>query len=293
MSEPLRVDIDDVLQYQPEETWQNMSPVDRKVVQSLRYILNNGSMMAMNNLTAQTPSLPSLSTAVGSALGETSQGLFSPSTVTPSTIENTSPHIPQAGQVLRPTLSPGKKYVQWLLQDLNGKETPISFGRAPPPQVSHIFSPAADSSISPTSDDTSPLRTIYPNGASLRGWHIGSTSSHAVYGWRGGDGKEIKFVGYGPHAERDPNSVVNFDFRGNGETCTASGVMNGFTSEDDKENFDLGGQHENGRPFWDRRQRTWVAGKGYPRVPCGNMKIDRAVEVYGGGVAGYCHGCVG
>jgi len=293
MSEALRVDIDDVLQYQPEETWQNMSPVDRKVVQSLRYILNNGSVMAMNGLAPKMPTLPTLSTTIGPGAGNTSQGLFSPATATPSTTEKTSPHTVQAGQVLRPTLSPGKKSVQWLLQDLDGKETPISFGRAPPPQISPIFSPTADPSISPNSNHTSPSRTPYPNVSSLRGWHIGSASPHAVYGWRGGDGKEIKFVGYGPHAERDPNSVVNFDFRGNVETCAASGLMNGFSTEDEKENFDLGGQHENGRQFWDRKQRNWAARQGYPRVPCGNVKIDRAAEVYGGGIAGFCHGCVG
>ena len=91
--------------------------------------------------------------------------------------ENGSPHIVQAGQVLKPNISPGKRSVQWMLQDLNGKETPINFGRAPPPHVCGACEPSTPT-ISSTSADTSPVKTPH----SVRRWQIGSTWSPNPYG---------------------------------------------------------------------------------------------------------------
>ena len=194
--------------------------------------------------------------------------------------DNGSPHGIQVGQVLKPSLSPGKKTVQWMLQDLDGKETPIKFGRAPPPEAAFADEPLTPT-MSSTSDDTSPLKTPH----SVRGWHIGSASSPNPYGWAGGDGKEIKFVGYGPYAERDPNNVVNFNFNGRTSSFGTS-VPNGFS--EDKENLRF---TEYVAP---KSQQQWAQKLGYHKVPCGNVEITHAVEhiPFGSQLAGYCHDCM-
>jgi hypothetical protein len=195
--------------------------------------------------------------------------------------ENGSPNAIPIDQLLKPTIVPRKKTVQWMLQDCGGKETPVKFGRAPAPDNTSIFDPSTPT-LSSSSDDTSPLKTPH----SLRGgWHIGSTLSHSPYGWTGGDGKEIKFIGYGPHAERDPNSVVNFNFQGRTSSFGAATVSNGF--HEDKENFSA----DYVAP---RSQRQWAEKLGYHRVPCGNVEITHAVEQipFGKQLANYCHDCM-
>lgn len=200
----------------------------------------------------------------------------------PSTIidEDGSPHGVQAGQVLKPGFSPGKRTVQWMLQHVDGKETPIKFGRAPPPEVGLACEPSTPT-ISSTSDDTSPLKTPH----TLNRWHIGSASSRNPYGWVGGDGKEIKFVGYGPYAERNPNSVVNFNFHGLTSSYGTS-VPNGFT--EDIENF------RSADYVAPRSQRQWAQKLGYHNVTCGDVEITHAVEQlpFGSQLAGYCHDCM-
>ena len=183
--------------------------------------------------------------------------------------ENGSPHTVQPGQVLKPNLSPGKKTVHWTLQDLDGTETSIKFGRAAaPPAPPGLVSPGP--TISPRSDDTSPLDTPQ------RGWSIGSAASPNPYGWKGGDGKEIRFVGYGPYAERDPNSVVNFDFQGRSNSA-----------------WGLGENKENVARVAPRSQKQWAEKMGYPKVPCGNAVVQTASEMipFGSQLAGYCFDC--
>ena len=194
--------------------------------------------------------------------------------------ENGSPNNVQVDQVLKPTfINPRKKTVQWMLQDLDGTETPAKFGRAPVPSAMPVFLPST-ATISSRSDDTSPVKT--PN--SLRGWQIGSTLSHIPYGWTGGDGKEIKFMGYGPHAERDPNSVVNFNFQGRTASFGAA-TSNGYHEE--KENI----SHDYVAP---RSQRQWAEKLGYHKAPCGDVEITHAVEQipFGSQLANYCHDCM-
>lgn len=167
--------------------------------------------------------------------------------------ENGSPNAIPIDQLLKPNIVPRKKTVQWVLQDCDGKETPVKFGRAPTPDITSIFDPSTPT-ISSSSDDTSPLKTPH----SLRsGWHIGSTLSHSPYGWTGGDGKEIKFIGYGPHAERDPNSVVNFNFQGRTSSFGTATISNGF--HEDKENFST----DYVAP---KSQRQWAEKLGYHKI---------------------------
>jgi len=184
----------------------------------------------------------------------------------------------QVGQVLTPSLSPGKKNVNWLLKNLDGTETPIRFGRAPPPPVPDVYTSMPTSS--PTSDTTSALQTPH----NIPGWRIGSARAYNPYGWKGGDGREISFIGYGPHAERDPNTVVDFDFRGMSARF-ATAVSNGFADAE-----------ENRSPFVaPKSQRQWAEKLGYSKVPCGNVKINDAVEhmPFASNGPGYCYDCVG
>ncbi len=115
----------------------------------------------------------------------------------------------------------------------------------------------------------------------LCGWQIGSKSTHQSYAWKGGDGKEIRFSGYGPYAERDPNHAVNFNFHG-----TSSNMVPGWS----KENFSP--PSECVAP---RSQRQWAEKLGYQKIPCGNMEITHAVEQVplGQQLAGYCYDCAG
>jgi len=46
------------------------------------------------------------------------------------------------------------------------------------------------------------------------GWAIDSEAPRTRYQWRGGDGREIAFMGHGAIAEKDPNPPVNFSTYG-------------------------------------------------------------------------------
>lgn len=275
-------DLQAALRYMPEDEWLRMSHAKREAVWNLRRIFNKGRPRTANAMLLQRspPRAPLKSIGhlpVANTMAKANT--YDPSIKTVN--DNGSPNGVQAGQILKPRLIPGKKTVQWMLQDIDGKETPIKFGRAAPPNVTPIFEPSTPT-VSSTSNDTTPLKTPH----SLRGWQIGSAFSPVPYGWTGGDGKEIKFVGYGPHAERDPSSVVNFNFQGRTGSYSAS-VPNGFN--EDKEN----------RPseahVAPKSQRQWAEKFGYQKVPCGNVEISQAVEYcipFGSQLAGYCHDCM-
>ncbi|KAK5165860.1 uncharacterized protein LTR77_008783 [Saxophila tyrrhenica] len=183
----------------------------------------------------------------------------------------------QAGQRITPSFSPGKKNVNWMLRDLDGTETPIKFGRAPPPSSGRLFTPTTPAAAT-LSDDTTPIKTPFsPNG-----WRIGSAFSKSPYGWKGGDGKEIRFVGYGPHAERDPNTVVDFDFQGKTASFSTA-LSNGFEEGNSLPSTGVA----------PKSQRQWAEKLGYQSVPCGNVEITHAVEQmpFVSQLAGYCYDC--
>ena len=275
-------DLESALEYKSPEQWSRMHPDLRRAIQNLRNFHKTGSWQPSHTLPSQSSS-PWLAAKVVES--HFSEGLMADAgnnmPYLGSVDDNGSPHSVQVGQVLKPTLSPGKKTVQWMLLNLDGKETPIKFGRAPAPHVSPVHEPSTPT-ISAASDSTSPLTTPH----SLQGWQIGSAYSYNPYGWTGGDGKEIKFVGYGPHAERDPNTVVDFHFNGRTASYSTS-TPNGF-KDDDKENRPSEGR------VAPRSQRQWAEKLGYHKVPCGNVEITHAVEQipFGSQLAGYCHDCV-
>ena len=268
------------LGYISPENWAMLSGEERMEIakeRELYKIQRRSSKGAPSNYLAATAGADMNSTSCSSDL-ITQRGM--PAATMNFVDENGSPNNIEIGPMLKPTLiNPRKKTVQWMLQNLDGTETPAKFGRAPAPSAMPVFSPST-ATISSRSEDTSPPKT--PN--SVRGWQIGSTLSHIPYGWTGGDGKEIKFIGYGPHAERDPNSVVNFNFQGRTSSFGA-GTSNGYHEE--KENF----SHEYVAP---RSQRQWAEKLGYHRVPCGDLEITHAVEQipFGSQLANYCHDCM-
>ncbi|KAK3705894.1 hypothetical protein LTR37_013047 [Vermiconidia calcicola] len=265
----------------PDEEWSRLTPEMRVTIQQRRAERTIQQRRLTLTLPTQfSPPQAPLIAGPDHSMNNSIAPVFTPSSIhNPAANSDFPRYAVQAGQVLRPSLSPGKKSVQWMLQDVNGEQTPIKFGRAPPPSA--IFEPSTPT-ISSTSEDTSPMKTPH----SMRGWHIGSSYSPNPYAWKGGDGKEIRFIGYGPHAERDPNSVVDFDFHSRTNSFTAS-VPNGFKEE--KENL---GPQEYVAP---RSQRQWAERVGYPKVPCGNVEITHAVEhmPFGSQLAGYCYDCTG
>ena len=191
----------------------------------------------------------------------------------------------RAGQVLKPTLSPGKKNLQWILQDIDGQERPISFGRAPPPPPPPGTFSDGSPAISPTSDDTSPFKT--PQGH--HAWTIGASFTSRPYGWKGGDGQEISFSGYGPQTEYNPMSPVNMMFFPSNHSSPLQ-QPHGSNSP--------GNQYQSPK-VWPRSQKQWAELAGYnnvaTKVPCGNMEFVSAVEHMPmwapESAMGYCNDC--
>ena len=267
-------DWSDALDWVPANLWATMSSDMKRKILALRELNKPHRWLSPNTLPfqRQPPGAPFKHVSHRSWQGIAPQ----PSVTVPAVNfidDNGSPHNVEAGQVLKPCVSPGKKNVQWMMQGLNGKETPIKFGRAPPPP--------STPTISSASDDTSPFKTPH----SVRRWQIGSTFSPAPYGWTGGDGKEIRFLGYGPHAEQDPIGVVNFNFHGRTSSFGTT-VPNGFI--ENKENVP---SREYVAP---KSQRQWAEKLDYRKVTCGNVEITHAVEQipFGPQLANYCHDCM-
>lgn len=83
-----------------------------------------------------------------------------------------------------------------------------------------IPSPVKSRSLehSPTRSSDSPTSV----GHEELGWAIGSAMPGWKYGWRGGDGREIAFNGYGPDAEKDARPFFNFRARAAWEAAMTS-----------------------------------------------------------------------
>ncbi len=260
------------LDHVPHEQWFKLSHEMKETIKTMR-LASSGHPWAtvprQHTTYGGVPMLHSGNTFLGNTNTATA---FSPS-------DTTANRGVQAGQVLTPSLSPGKKSVRWMMKDLDGTETPLKFGRAPPPSGAPVYMPSTPI-LSPTSNDTTPMKTPF----SARGWRIGSAHARSPYGWKGGDGKEIRFVGYGPHAERDPNTPVSFDYnRSTISLATAS--SNRWTSDGE-----TWSQTNGVAP---KSQRQWAEKLGYPKVPCGSVEITQATEEmpFGSQLAGYCYDC--
>ncbi|PNS13919.1 hypothetical protein CAC42_1410 [Sphaceloma murrayae] len=127
-----------------------------------------------------------------------------------------------------------------------------------------------------------------PQNAMDKGWTIGSAQPGWWYGWRGGDGKEIAFTGYGPDAEKDPNSPVNFRAPTScvpspGDSATA--VSGGSTLTGSQSSLGFSPINEGNRQMYGMGKEAIV--------PCGNYEISCAIEHIGlsGSVVGWCQTC--
>lgn len=162
----------------------------------------------------------------------------------------------------------GRPHWDWFTSARDG--APTKFGRAPLPSM------AEDETIEKS-----------------RGWGIGSAAPGWWYGWRGGDGLEISFVGHGPDAEKNSYAPVNFHMYNNesdGQGALLPVQTYGHTRGENNDGYAR-------TPTAPRRMREWATKMGYPRVPCGNFEIVDAVEHVGNYntrdcVDGWCYGCV-
>jgi len=181
------------------------------------------------------------------------RGLSNVSSTDPGTFSTPTPTEVSTPIVLDPqgnVLSPKPK---WSWANRRTVKTLRTLGRAPLP----TFDSPPTGSGSNSSEGSSPLRA----------WTVGPDRSGSWYGWRGGDGKEISFRGYGPHAERSPYSPHNFRSYEN-QSITSLGINN-----QGHGHFSLGGNIQAPIGLQD-----WGLQPGYDRVPCPNYQIVRATE---------------
>ncbi|KAF2773349.1 hypothetical protein EJ03DRAFT_371275 [Teratosphaeria nubilosa] len=224
----------------------------------------------------------------------------------------TSPNGVPSGQTNRTIIDSDHRHVQWRLEDHDGIERPVSFGRAPVTKSPGVFSTArngpgvADDQvtgltpvISPQSDDTGPLPRlpVLPNPtlpSTALGmnqpfaWQINPNTTtqpgqgsvwpqlgmSGTYGWSGGDGKEIRFTGYGPYAEHDPNQSVHMQF---------------FAPNLSKQAQYRGGARSARRPredepsptpkVWPRSMKQWAELAGAQKVPCNKAEVVSSAEI--------------
>ncbi|RMY75197.1 hypothetical protein D0863_02746 [Hortaea werneckii] len=214
-------------------------------------------------------------------------------------MSNASSNEVKAGQVLKPTLSPSKKSVNWTVMDLDGKQKPVSFGRAgrsPMPLTETQQSHNDIAVASPSSEGSGP-------------WTIGSGTpapSRSSYGWKGGDGKEIRFQGHGPQAERNTRSPVRMQYGRHGGYHGRASSSHSYrvpyaSPFSNTQLYSFNAQEENDSPptsserVWPRSRKQWAEMMGYSHVPCGNIEITQATEALplGNPAFGCCHKCMG
>lgn len=253
-----------------------------------------GNLMALSGSSSTAPTIESIH--AGAPVYDRDSNVEMSDVGGEGRVNTTSPNGVQIGQVLKPALSPGKKSVKWTLQDTDGQEKPVSFGRAPAPIVTVVDEMETGETpvVSPTPIDTSPLKTPHSaHGAhGAHAWTIGSGGfAPGYYGWEGGDGKEISFTGYGPYAERDPNSPVNMQFlHGTPGSFGASPQAAGMRLWSDSS-----GKNAAPTPkVWPKSMRQWAEFAGHDRVPCGGVEITEAIEhvPFASPFFGYCNDCV-
>lgn len=271
------------LDQRPQSEWSALPEHVKNSIQTLREYKRTGSQPPSFALGTRSQRVPPRDMSMTADRGFWGNAMVPPPEFATSDQQpNVSHNIVRAGQVLKPLVSPGQKTVKWTMQDFDGSEKPVGFGRAPAP-APPVFMQDVTPSISPTSDDTSPIKT--PDSGYT--WTIGSTATSGRYGWKGGDGKEISFAGYGPLAERDPGVPVTMGFYSRGSSTSRSPTH-------DRSRPSVGGENASPVPrVWPRSQRQWAEFAALSKVPCGSMDITQAVEhiPFGQTMTGYCNDC--
>jgi hypothetical protein len=217
-----------------------------------------GALMRDEAATASAASSPNLSVASGSTIPASPDTMHDSAPATASVTENVPERVTTAVE----------QQQQAAIETVSETALPSDLLHEQPPP------------ISPSSDDTSPLKA--PHGA--RAWTIGSNYHPFMhsYGWKGGDGQEISFSGYGPQAEINLKNPVNMLFYPQGRSA-ASGKSR------------KSGDNVSPLPkVWPRSQKQWAALATAGKAPCGNMDILSATEhrPLGTEILGYCNDCV-
>lgn len=268
-SHPSAVDMATALKVYSDDEWAKLSPLVKKSIIELRHVRNNG----LQSPTAAQYAVSGQQQA--NQLQWNTQQSEQMQAMSPDVFNSNASGV-QVGQVLKPHVDPESHAVNWTVRNALGKELAINFGRAGAQIVGSPGNGSVLSTSSPNPNVVLPQRTP---GSASRGWTVGSTpQARELYGWTGGDGREIKFVRYGPHAERDPNTPINFRMSGAGETSK------------------LGcGSDETEPPLAPRSRRQWAERMGYDRIPCNTIEITHAIEhmplPFGDRLAGYCYDC--
>lgn len=269
----------------PAEQWDALPEDIRQSIKTMRHFLQQNP-----NAAAQTLPMRNASPSKRQAQRFWGQMMTPPSSTlnamadahmtNPFHANDTTPSSGvHAGQKLKFNAIPGQRNVQWAVEDLDGQEKPINFdsAQASPAMVRKEDCPQC---FSPTSDMTSPTSDM-PSSATTSNsghtWSIGAGYATRPYGWNGGDGREISFTGYGPQAEYNARSPVEFQY-----------------------NADLDWSLEPmlKRPepkSWPQGQKQWAEYAGY-----GIMKECRKVDIVeqcdsiplDDPKMGYCHTCV-
>ncbi|KAI6852402.1 hypothetical protein KC364_g733 [Hortaea werneckii] len=291
------------LDHVPAESWSAMPPDVQHSIQRLRDFSSSpskrqnmrfwGNLLQATGLPTPVPALapqtPRRESKAVPILDKDGNTIMS----------NTSSNEVEAGQVLKPTLSPGKKSVNWTVMDLDGKQKTVSFGRAGRSPV-----PLMDSQ-----HDHNDIAVASPSSEGSGPWTIGSGTrahSRSSYGWKGGDGKEIRFQGHGAQAERNTHSPIRVQYGHHagyhGRASSSHSYRVPYTSHFSNIQLNsFNAQEENDSPptssqrVWPRSRKQWAEMMGYSHVPCGNLEITQVTEALplGNPSFGCCHKCMG
>lgn len=166
------------------------------------------------------------------------------------------------------SVSPNKHLFDWFSAASNGSS--IKFNRAPLPSMNEMPEEVRQAT---------------------KGWGIGSAAPGWRYGWHGGDGLEISFVGHGPDAEKFPQAPINFhDYKKGTVAQTTPTISQQPPGHNRFRTY-------NDTPTAPRKMRDRATRSRYSQCPCGDFVIEEAVEHIGNAgtrqrVDGWCHDCV-
>lgn len=257
-------DWDDALKFRDVSQWAELSPDDKRIIMAARHYERTGEVPPPDRRVSRQDQFQAL---MSQHLATQSGPLLSYAEVYGLGVA--------AGQKLKPYQVPGTSGLRWIVQGTNGEEAPIHFDERFSSQMM----------ATSRSDYTPPPRGPMPSSES---WTIGADASNQKnFGWAGGAGREIKFVGYGPDAERDPNMPVSFNFRG--------GSHRPYSGNRNETGPRMVGDEHDASPLAPRSKAQWAKLKGYTKVPCGDVNLTAATEMLPipGPVelAGFCNDC--
>ncbi|PPJ53939.1 hypothetical protein CBER1_05840 [Cercospora berteroae] len=262
--------IQEVTRFYDEDEWMNMTPRMRRAILERRtHIRGVPTPYHQNHSQGAAP------------VHEQYAGMQPLSTTCPD-VFGLSPPESHITQVRLPRIDPLSQPVHWAAKSGIDLQTSLAPSRSampilPPPLMAPRQAPAGFNSAQYALPRTP--------GQQPRSWTIGSDQVRRIYGWKGGDGREIKFVGHGPDAERDPNSGIRFNYQRRVASNGRGPRLIGAVNED--------GSPE--APLAPRSRHHWAQLAGHMRQPCDNMEVVDAVEQMpmpgNAPLYGYCGNC--